>query len=44
MGRIADEIEKAMYESHLDEFVNAFFEKKFDKVNDGDILVLEIEF
>lgn len=44
MGRIADEIEKAMYEAHLDEFVNAFFEKKFDKVNDGDILVLEIEF
>ncbi len=27
MGRIADEIEKAMYEAHLDEFVNTFFEK-----------------
>ena len=44
MGRIADEIETAMYEAHLDEFVNTFFEKKFSKVNDGDILVLEIEF
>ena len=44
MGRIADEIETAMYEAHLDEFVNTFFEKKFGKVNDGDILVLEIEF
>src|SRR5574344_670244 len=27
MGRIADEIETAMYEAHLDEFVNTFFEK-----------------
>ena len=27
MGRIADEIEAAMYEAHLDEFVNTFFEK-----------------
>lgn len=44
MGRIADEIETAMYEAHLDEFVNTFFAKKFCKVNDGDILVLEIEF
>ena len=44
MGKIADEIETAMYEAHLDEFVNTFFEKKFGKVNDGDILVLEIEF
>lgn len=44
MGRIADEIETAMYEAHLDEFVNTFFEKKFGKLNDGDILVLEIEF
>ncbi len=44
MGRIADEIETAMYEAHLDEFVNTFFEKKFGKVNDGDILVLKIEF
>lgn len=43
MGRIADEIETAMYEAHLDEFVNTFFEKRFRKVNDGDILVLEIE-
>ena len=44
IDRIADEIEKAMYEAHLDEFVNTFFEKKFGKVNEGDILVLEIEF
>ena len=44
MGNIADEIEAAMYEAHLDEFVNTFFEKKFGKLNDGDILVLEIEF
>lgn len=44
MDRIADEIEKVMYEAHLDEFVNTFFEKKFGKVNDGEILVLEIEF
>jgi len=44
MGRIADEIEAAMYEAHLDEFVNTFFEEKLSKVNDGDILVLEIEF
>lgn len=43
MGRIADEIETAMYEAHIDEFVNNFFEKRFRKVNDGDILVLEIE-
>lgn len=43
MGRIADEIETAMYEAHLDEFVNNFFEKRFRKVNDSDILVLEIE-
>ena len=43
MGRIADEIETAIYEAHLDEFVNTFFEKRFRKVNDGDILVLEIE-
>lgn len=27
MGRIADEIEAAMYKAHLDEFVNTFFEK-----------------
>lgn len=27
IDRIADEIEKAMYEAHLDEFVNTFFEK-----------------
>ena len=27
MGRIADEIEAAMYEAHPDEFVNTFFEK-----------------
>ena len=44
MGRIADEIEKAMYEAHLDEFVNTFFEKKFGKVNEDGILVLKIEF
>lgn len=44
MGRIADEIEAAMYEAHLDDFVNAFFEKKFGKIGDNDILVLEIEF
>lgn len=44
MGRIADEIEAAMYEAHLDEFVNAFFEEKFGEIGDNDILVLEIEF
>lgn len=44
MGRIADEIEAAMYEAHLDEFVNTFFEEKFGKIGDNDILVLEIEF
>lgn len=27
MGNIAGEIEAAMYEAHLDEFVNNFFEK-----------------
>ena len=44
MGRIADEIETAMYEAHLDEFVNTFFEEKFGEIGDNDILVLEIEF
>ena len=44
MGRIADEIEAAMYEAHLDEFVNTFFEEKFGEIGDNDILVLEIEF
>lgn len=44
MGRIADEIEAAMYEAHLDEFVNTFFEEKFWKIGENDILVLEIEF
>lgn len=39
IDRIADEIEKAMYEAHLDEFVNTFFEKKFGKVNDGDSMI-----
>lgn len=44
MGRIADEIEAAMYEAHLDEFVNTFFEEKFGEIGENDILVLEIEF
>ena len=44
MGRIADEIETAMNEAHLDEFVNTFFEEKFGKIGENDILVLEIEF
>lgn len=44
MGRIADEIETAMNEAHLDEFVNTFFEEKFGKIGVNDILVLEIEF
>ena len=44
MGRIADEIEAAMYEAHLDEFVNTFFEEKFGKIGVNDVLVLEIEF
>lgn len=44
MGKIADEIETAMYEAHLDEFVNTFFEKKFGEIGENDILVLEIEF
>ncbi|MBQ7009190.1 MAG: hypothetical protein IJN05_08265 [Ruminococcus sp.] len=44
MGRIANEIEAAMYEAHLDEFVNTFFEKKFGEIGENDILVLEIEF
>lgn len=44
MGRIADEIEAAMYEAHLDEFVNTFFEEKFWEIGENDILVLEIEF
>lgn len=44
MGRIADEIEAAMYEAHLDKFVNTFFEEKFGEIGENDILVLEIEF
>ena len=44
MGRIADEIETAMNEAHLDEFVNTFFEEKFGKIGVNDVLVLEIEF
>lgn len=44
MGNIADEIEAAMYEAHLDELVNTFFEEKFGKIGGNDILVLEIEF
>ena len=44
MGRIANEIEAAMYEAHLDELVNTFFEEKFGEIADNDILVLEIEF
>ena len=31
MDRIADEIEAAMYEAHLEEFVNTFFEKSSEK-------------
>lgn len=34
---------ETMYEAHLDDFVNTFFEKKFGKISDGDILVLELE-
>lgn len=44
IDRIADEIEAAMYEAHLDEFVNTFFEEKFGEIGENDILVLEIEF
>lgn len=44
MSRIANEIEAAMYEAHLDEFINTFFEEKFGKIGENDILVLEIEF
>ncbi len=43
MGRIADEIEAAVYEAHLDKFVNTFFEEKFGEIGENDILILEIE-